>query len=213
MTNIRQFGIYLVPSQGYGAQMFPYLFRLHGRHFAIIDGCSDFGVRLASLIRQSGGYVSLLGRDEDLLHDAACTLHGARIVVRRGDPLRDLTDLLQGAAPVDYLLMPAAVSGTCPNSAGANSFDLGSCRISDLVAKALSLTPAHCQITLLGPEEAALDEDLLKLLAEHASAAPVLLLNSSELSNIAATVLSELLSRPARLQYLRGRMRLEEINE
>ncbi len=190
--------------------MFPFRFPLNGRHFAIIDGCSDFGMSLASLIRDGGGYVSLLGRDEDHLHDAACTLHGARIVVRRGDPLRDLTDLLQGAAPVDHLIMPAATSGTCPGASEPSRLGMGTCRISDLVVKAMSLTPAHCQITLLGPEDAVLDEDLLKLLAEHASAAPVLLLDSSEVSQIAATVLNQLLSRRVRLQYLRGRMRLEE---
>lgn len=190
--------------------MSPIQFPLHGRHFAIIDGCTGFGLSLASLVRDSGGYVSLLGRDEDHLHDAACTLHGARIVVRRGDPLRDLTDLLQGAAPVDFLLMPAAISGSCSNAAGTTSFDLGPCRIGELVDKALKLTAPHCQIGLLGPEDQALDEDLLKLLSEHASPRPVMLLESDDMDANAAAVINELLRHPARLQYLRGRMRLEE---
>jgi hypothetical protein len=192
--------------------MFPFRFPLSGRHFAIIDGCSGFGLSLGSLIRSGGGYVSLLGRDEDHLHEAACTLHGARIVLRRGDPLRDLSDLLQGAAPVDYLLMPAAIGGACQNSDRA-AFAPGSCRISDLVAKALQLTPPTCQISLLGPEEDVLEDDLLKLLAEHGSVAPILMLDSCEAANIASTVLQQLLSRRVRLQLLRGRMRLEEPNE
>lgn len=193
--------------------MSPIQFPLHGRHVAIIDGCTGFGLSLASLVRDSGGYVSLLGRDEDHLHDAACALHGARIVVRRGDPLRDLTDLLQGAAPVDFLLMPAAVSGTCPNANGPERFDLGPCRISDLVDKALKLTPAHCQIGLLGPEDQALDDDLLRLLSELASPRPVMVLDGDDMDANAAAVLNELLRHPARLQYLRGRMRLEETEE
>jgi hypothetical protein len=192
--------------------MFPFRFPLSGRHFAIIDGCSGFGLSLGSLIRGGGGYVSLLGRDEDHLHEAACTLHGARIVLRRGDPLRDVTDLLQGAAPVDYLLMPAAIGGACQNS-GKAAFAPGSCRISDLVSKALQLTPPTCQISLLGPEEDVLEDDLLKLLAEHGSVAPILMLDSCEAANVASAVLHQLLSRRVRLQLLRGRMRLEEPNE
>jgi len=193
--------------------MFPFRFPLNGRHFAIIDGCSGFGLSLASLIRSCGGYVSLLGSDEDHLHEAACTLHGARIVLRRGDPLRDLTGLLQGAAPVDQLIMPAAVSGTCQTANGTTSFDLGPCRISDLVQRALSLTSAQCQITLLGPEDAVLEDDLLKLLAEHAGDSPLLMFDSNEMPAVASAVLNQLLSRRVRLQFLRGRMRLEESQE
>lgn len=189
--------------------MSPVQFPLHGRHVAIIDGCTGFGLSVASLVRTSGGYVSLLGRDEDNLHEAAFELHGARIVVRQGDPIRDLVDLLQGAAPVDYLIMPAAVSGQCGASA-ASGFDRGACRISDLVSRALKLTPAHCQIALIGPEHEPLDDDLLAILSEHAVSAPVMMLENCDSATVAAAVLQEILSHPARMQLLRGRLRLEE---
>lgn len=189
--------------------MSPIQFPLHGRHVALIDGCTGFGLCLASIVRASGGYISLLGRDEDNLHEAAHELHGARIVVRRNDPLRDLSDLLQGAAPVDHLIMPASVNRACSENGDA-TLDLGACRISDLVSRALLLTPAHCQIALMGCDDDALEDDLLRLLSEHASPAPVMMLDNCDMQTIANSVLNEILSRPARLQLLRGRMRLEE---
>ncbi len=192
--------------------MSPAHFPLQGRHVAIINGCSGFGLALARLVRDSGGYVSLLGGDEDHLHDAACTLHGARIVVRRGDALRDIEDLLQAYPAVDFLVMPAMAAGPCEANTDRSHFDPSPYRISELVQRALKLTAPQCQIALCGPDDEAIEDDLLRLLAEHASPAPLMMLADCDMPTIAAAVLRELLSRPARLQLLRGQVALIENN-
>jgi NAD(P)-dependent dehydrogenase (short-subunit alcohol dehydrogenase family) len=189
----------------------PAIFPLHGRHVAIINGCSGFGLALARLVRDSGGTVSLLGGDEDHLHDAACALHGARIVVRGRDALRDMEDLVQVYPPIDFLIMPA-LAGQCPEGTEGGGFDPSPYRISELVQRALKLTPPQCQIALCGPEHEPIEDDLLRLLAEHASPAPLMMLADCDMPTIAAAVLRELLSRPARLQLLRGQVGLEETN-